>query len=93
MKCCDCKYLKYDDKKNGDVSGCLYYCYNIQKYINGTNEVCENYCKDYARKIYESDEIYNDGKNYYNDSTPTSTYVFIAVILIIIAFIVNVFKL
>lgn len=93
MKCCDCKFLKSDDKKSGAVSGCVYYCTNIKKYVNGTDQKCENFYKDYIRKIYERDEIYNNGKNYYDDTTPTSTYVFIAIILIIITFIVNVFNL
>lgn len=91
MGCYSCKYLKYEDKKDGAVNGSVYYCTKIKRYVNGASEGCESYYKDYARKTYEKNEIYNNGRNYYNDSTPTSTYLVILIILLIISFIVNFF--
>lgn len=91
MGCYKCKYLKKDNKKAGVINGCLYYCTKIEKYVNGAAEGCDKYYKDYGRKTYEKDEIYNNGKKYYNDSIPVSTYLIIAFVLTIIAIIVNVF--
>lgn len=91
MGCYNCKYLKYEDKKDGYVNGSVYYCTKIKKYVNGADDGCESYHKDIMRKTYESNEIFNNGKNYYNDSTPNSTYLFILIIFIIISLIVNVF--
>lgn len=91
MGCYNCEHLKTSDKKEGTVNGCLYYCIKIKKYVNGADEGCELYSKDILRKTYESDEIYKDGEKYFNDSTPFATYLVIAVVLVIIAIIVNVF--
>ncbi len=92
MGCYNCKYLKYEDKKDGALNGCVYYCTKLNKYVNGAADACDNYSKDYSRKTHEKDEIYNNGRNYNNDATPTSVYLFILIIMLIFAFIVNVFK-
>ena len=91
MGCYNCQYLKSENKKDGAINGCVYYCSKIKKYVNGADDGCELYSKDVLRKTYECDEIYNNGRKYINDSTSFSTYLVIAIILIIIAIIVNVF--
>lgn len=92
MGCYNCKFLKASDKKDGAVTGSVYLCTKIKKYVNGASDGCDKYYKDYTRKTYEGDEIYNNGKYYYNDSTPVSTCLFIAVVLLILAIIINIFQ-
>lgn len=91
MGCYNCKYLKEDDRKDGCVNGSLYYCTKIKKYVSGASDGCDSYYKDYSRKTYESDEIYRNGVHYSNDTTSNGTYLLLAIILIIIAVIVNIF--
>lgn len=91
MGCYNCKYLKVNDKKDGAVNGSIYYCTKMKKYVSGASDGCDSYYKDYSRKTYESDEIYRNGIHYSNDTTSNGTYLFLAIILGIIAIIVNVF--
>ena len=90
MGCYNCAYLNVNNKKEGNTNGCLYYCTKIKKYVNGAYDSCEAYSDDYSRKTYENNEIYNNGKHYYNGSdTPLSIKVFLIIVLIIIAIICN----
>lgn len=91
MECCNCKYLKVDDKKEGALNGSIYYSTKLKKYVNGADDGCDDYYKDYGRKTYESNEIYRNGVHYSNDTTSIGTYLVIVIILFIIAVIVNVF--
>lgn len=91
MGCYNCKYLKIDDRKDGKLNGSLYYCTKIKKYVNGSDEGCDSYYKDYLRKVYEGDEVYNNGVKYSDDNTSTGIYLFLAILLSIIALIVNIF--
>ena len=91
MGCYNCKYLKVNEKKDGAVNGSIYYCTKMKKYVSGASDGCDSYYKDYSRKTYESDEIYRNGIHYSNDTTSNGTYLFLAIILGIIAIIVNVF--
>lgn len=90
MSCSSCKYLKESNKKDGAVSGCCYYCSKVNSYVNGSNNSCESYEKTYSRSNYECDKVYEDGKNFYDDSTPISFYLILLVILIILAIIANI---
>lgn len=92
MGCCSCKYLNENCKKEGKVSGCLYYCSKIKAYVNGASDSCDDYCFEYGRKVYTRDEIYNDGKTYYNDTTPVGFYLVILIILIILGLFLGVFN-
>ena len=90
MACYNCAYLNTLDKKEGNINGCLYYCSKCKKYVNGTDNGCENYSKDYSRKNYENNEIYNNGRHYHNGSDkPLSVYIILIIILIIMAIIAN----
>lgn len=91
MGCYNCKYLKYEQKKDGSVNGSVYYCTKIKKYVNGAFDRCDGHYKDYSRKTYEANEIYNNGRHYCNDNTSISFYLFLAIALSICAFIVNIF--
>lgn len=89
--CHRCQYLKVKDKKDGKSGGSVYLCSKTKKYVNGATDVCDKFSKDPCRKAYESDEIYENGKKFSNETRDPSTYLVIAIILIIIAIIVNVF--
>ena len=54
--------------------------------------VADNYCIDHGRKIYTRDEIYDDGKKYYNDTTPVGFYLVVLIILIILGLFLGVFN-
>lgn len=90
MGCYNCQYLKEDDKKDGKINGFAYYCTKYKKYIRGSDDACDNYKYDNLRRTYIKDEIYRDGLRYQNDGTPFGTYLLIAIILFIIAIIVNI---
>ena len=92
MSCSSCKYLKENDKKNGEVSGCCYYCSKKECYVNGSSNKCEEFETSYGRSSYECNKIFEDGEHYYNDATPLSAYVILLIFMIIIAIIVNVFQ-
>lgn len=89
MSCSSCKYLKEKDKKKGCVSGCKYYCSKIKTYTLGNNPSCPKYEKSYCRKNFECDLIYEEGENFYDDSTSISFYIIVLIVLLILALIVN----
>lgn len=91
MGCYNCKYLKMEDRKDGKTNGSVYYCTKLKKYVNGADDGCDDYYKDYGRKTYESNEIYENGRHYNDDDTSIGTYLFLAIVLGIIALIVNIF--
>ena len=90
MSCSSCKYLKEDNKKDGLVCGCCYYCSKKEKYINGTNDVCDKYGLSYSRNTYTCNKIYEDGEKYCDDSTSIGFYLVLLIFLVIVAIIVNI---
>ena len=90
--CSDCVNLDVNNKKAGKVSGNLYYCKKIKKYVNPSMCNCENFDKTYSRKKYDNELIYEDGKNFYDDDTPLGLLVVIFFILLILGLIMGVFK-
>ena len=92
MGCYNCAYLDKNNKKEGSLNGCMYYCTKMKKYVNAAYDECDSYSKDYSRKSYENNEIYNNGRHYCNGSdTPLSIKIILIIILIIIAIISNAF--
>ena len=90
MACYNCEYLVMDNKKDGSINGCLYYCKKNKQYVNGACDGCGNFSRDYSRKTYENNEIYNNGRHYSNGgSAPLSLQIILIVTLIIFALIVN----
>ena len=57
----------------------------IKKYVNCADDGCDSYYKDYGRKVYGKNEIYNNGRKYYNDNSSNLVSLFILIFLIIIA--------
>lgn len=90
MSCSTCKYLKENNKKDGQVSGSCYYCTVKRNYVNGTS-LCNNYSKSY-RTSYQCNTIYENGEKYYNDTKPNSFYLFILIILLTLILLTNIWK-
>lgn len=89
--CSECSNLDNSKKSPGKVSGNLYYCKKLKEYVNPSMCGCEKFDKTYSRKSYENDEIYQDGKDYYNNDTPLELLVFIFIFLVILGLIMGVF--
>lgn len=91
MNCADCRYFDASKKKEGAISGCYYYCSKKKCFISGANNICENFVRTYARKQYEINEIYEEGKKFYDNTTPLWFYVTVLIILIILGLLLGVF--
>ena len=91
MTCSSCQFLNETRKKDGAVSGAIYFCAKKNKYVYGYDNKCESYEKTYSRYSLNCSTIYEDGQNYYNDTKSTSFYLTILIILIIIGLLINIF--
>ncbi len=89
MTCSSCKFLNESKKYDGKVCGSCYYCSKENNYVNGSNSKCKDYVLSYGRSSYICDKIYNDGEKYYDDNIPNSCYLFLLLVLIILALIFN----
>lgn len=83
MTCSSCKYLDENKKLNGKVSGCKYFCNKNKLFINGQNDACRYYINSF-RSTNTCNDIYNDGKIFYDDTHSVSYYLFILIIICII---------
>ncbi len=92
-QCFNCDNLDPKKKAAGKVSGNLYYCKKNKTYINPIMKACDKYKLTEKRKEKENEEIKNDGKNYYNDTTPVGLLVAVFIILIILGLALGVFTL
>ena len=92
MGCCSCKFLVEKNKIEGKVNGSLYYCSKLKTYVNGANDKCDDYYLAQGRGGTVRDEIYNDGRKYYDDTTPIGFYLVVLVILIILGLFLGVFN-
>lgn len=91
MACYNCEYLVAENKKEGNINGCLYYCTKMKKYVNGTDSGCDLHSKDISRSTSLNNEIYNNGRHYYNGNDfPLSIKVIFIFILVILAIIANI---
>ena len=82
MACSSCSNLDESKKKKGAVSGAKYYCKKLKTYVGGDFE-CEKYEKSYMRKNFTCDDIYNEGRQFYDDDKPTSHYVIILIVILL----------
>ena len=89
MTCSSCKYLNEEKKMDGKVSGSLYFCSKLGTYVDGCEEKCKNHEKAYCRTNFKCDEIYNEGKNFYDDDRKPSYYMMQLVIVIIFGLILK----
>jgi len=89
--CADCSNFKPKDKKADGFCKCS----KTGKYMFGNIPACEKFSEAYTRGWYEREKLYDDGKKTMNKPTPsnvsTGTYVVLAIFLIILAVILNIF--
>lgn len=89
--CADCTNFKPSDKKAEGYCKCT----KTGKYMFGNMPACEKFGQAYSRGWYEKEKLYDDGKKTMNQPTPSNislgSYVLMAVVLIIIAIIANIF--
>lgn len=90
MSCCSCKNLDEKKKANGACSGAKYYCKKLKTYVSGDMHECDKFTSCY-RSVDKCDEIYRDGKNFDNDTTSAGTYIILAIILLVILILLNLF--
>lgn len=90
MGCCHCRYLYENDKKEGICSGAIYYCSKQKKYVNGIQDSCSEYSKDYSKTIGLSNEIYEEGRKYCNDDRSPMFYLVILVVMLILSMFIHI---
>lgn len=96
--CADCKHLNEKEKKEGKSGGCLYECKVLKKkdkkncMINSTMPACDKFEKDINRGWYKSQCLYDDGKKFDNFSVSWG-WVVLAIFLIILGIIIEIFNL
>ena len=83
MSCSSCKHLKDDKKYPGALSGAKYYCGKVKSYVYGDSE-CQAYEKSYSRKNDKCDQIYKDGKDFYDDDRPISAHLIVLFLVILV---------
>lgn len=89
MACYNCSHLVVENTKNGSINGCLYYCTKTKKYVNGASDSCDSFTRE-NRPSYINNEIYNNGKHYYNGNISISIKVIFIIVLVILALIANI---
>ena len=90
MSCSDCKYLKESKKRDGALTGTIYYCSKVDNFVNGSNNPCDKFEKSYSRNSFESSKIYQDGASFSDDDKPVSYYIGLLILIIILG---GIFKL
>lgn len=91
MVCAGCKNLDTKKKVNGAVSGTRYMCKKHKIYVGGDNKICDKFVKA-GRDNDTYHKLYHEGREWDNDNTSPSTYVIIAIILLVITLIVFLFN-
>lgn len=85
MGCNSCVFLQENKAIDGKLCGSIYYCSKCKKYVNGSNNACDNYSYDYSKNTYIKNKIYEEGRKYSNDDTPNSIYLIYIVIFMLLA--------
>ena len=80
--CNSCMYLDPKSKKPGKTSGALYFCENRKNYVDATSDACENY-KDGHRDSLENNKIYQDSKDFSDNTTSNGSHIFILILLVV----------
>ena len=83
MACCSCKNLDEKNPAKG-VMGCRYYCKKLKTYVGGDNPECAKFEKSLTRSNSKCDDIYEEGKDFYNDTHSVGYYVVILIFMIVI---------
>lgn len=92
--CSDCTYLdpkKPQKKKGKEIKG-SYKCTKTGKFKTGNIPACDKFCTAYARKNYDRDKLYEEGKDL-TENAPTNSnpgaLLVLLIVLIILAFLAN----
>lgn len=88
--CAGCQHLKIKDRKDGVVSGALFYCDLKKEYVYACDQPCENFNKDANRNQEEIEKIIQSSKEYDDNPLSAEAYFTIFFILVIIYIIMNV---
>ena len=91
MGCHRCGNLDPKKKSAGKAGGNLYFCKKMKTFVNPSKFSCDKF-KKADRKEWQNNEIYDDGKRYYNDRTPAIVYFILFAILVIIGLLSGVFS-
>ena len=87
--CSDCKYLSEKKKK---VDG-IYFCQKQKKFLPACMEACSKFDKDYSRRSFRKQELYDLGKKALKNSPEVSNssivFLLIAVLFGFIAWILG----
>ena len=89
--CYNCSNLDPKQKSAGKLDGNLYYCKKLKTYVNAAKDGCEKWDKA-DRKSYENDELYEQGKKYYNDNKPLGYYLFLLILIIIFCILMTILQ-
>ena len=89
MTCSSCKNLDEKKKLDGKVSGRRYYCKKHKCYVGGDNDACDKYQGCY-RSNDRCNEIYEEGRDFYNDTHSVLYYVVICIIAILLLIIARI---
>lgn len=90
MNCVNCKYLDINNKKEGKVNGCLYYCKLRQEYVYGCDGTCEKF-ENERRDSKVIEKIYQEGKEYDDINASPEALLIIIIILVIMGMVMGVF--
>lgn len=89
--CADCSNLDVKDKKGEGICKCK----KIGKHVPANTPCCEKFQEAYTRRWYDREKLYDDAKNTLNkpsdDNISVGTYWIVAVVIIVIAIIANIF--
>ena len=85
-----CKYLDVNNKKEGKVNGCLYYCKLRQEYVYGCDGTCEKF-ENERRDSKVIEKIYKEGKEYDDINASPEVLLIIIIILVIMGMVMGVF--
>lgn len=91
MSCCSCDFLDEKKKTDGKVSGARYFCKKNKCYVGGNDDTCANY-KSSFRSNSKCDEIFEDGKNFYDDDTSIMQHIIVLIIVVIAFIIIKIFN-
>lgn len=83
MSCCGCSFLDESKKLDGKVDGCKYFCKKKKAYVKGNDDGCTDF-KECFRSNDKRNDIYTEGKKFYDDDHSVGYYFIILVILIIV---------
>ena len=90
--CCSCKNLDEKKSAKGAVSGCKYYCKKLKTYVSGDDDSCPKFEKSITRSTDKCNDIFKEGKDFYNDTHSVGYYGVILLILVIIMILILIFN-